>query len=61
MRLKLAALIADDGKTWIEANPFRGSCPLSRDRESANIHFGLDKTVDVAGGLDAFETAPSGV
>ncbi len=61
MSLKLAALIVHDGKTLIKTNPLRVNCLVSQDQESTKIHFGLDQTIDVTGGLEAVEKLLSGV
>lgn len=59
MSLKLATLIAHDGKALIKVNPLL--VLVSQDQEFTEIHFGLDQTIDVTGGLDAVEKALSGV
>ena len=53
MNLKLATLVAHDGKTLIKVNPLRVNYLISLDNEYTKIHFGLDQTVDVTGGLEA--------
>lgn len=61
MSLKLATLIAHDGKTLIKINPLRVNYLISQDDGFTKIHFGLDQTVDVTGGLEAVEAALSGL
>lgn len=53
MSLDLATLVAHDGKTLIKVNPLRVNYLISLDNEYTKIHFGLDQTVDVTGGLEA--------
>ncbi|MDP1612256.1 MAG: hypothetical protein Q8M11_14470 [Sulfuritalea sp.] len=55
MSLKLATLIAHDGKTVIKVNPDRVNYLISLDKEYTKIHFGLDQTVDVTGDLESVE------
>lgn len=61
MSLKLATLITHDGKTLIKINPLRVNYLLSLDNEFTKIHFGLDQTIDVRGGLEAVEKVLVGV
>jgi len=61
MSLKLATLIAHDGKTLIKVNPLRVNYLISQDSEHTRIHFGLDQSIDVRGGLEAVEKSLSGV
>lgn len=61
MSLKLATLIAHDGKTLIKINPLRVNYLVSQDQEYTKIHFGVDQTIDVTGGLEAVEKLLSGV
>jgi hypothetical protein len=42
-----------DGKTLTKVNPLRVNYLVSLDGEFTKIHFGLDQTIDVTGGLDA--------
>jgi len=53
MSLKFASLVAHDGKTLIKVNPLRVNYLISLDNEYTKIHFGLDQTIDVTGGLEA--------
>lgn len=53
MSLKLATLVMHDGKTLTKVNPLRVNYLVSLDGEFTKIHFGLDQTIDVTGGLDA--------
>ena len=55
MGLKLATLIAHDGKTLVKVNPLRVNYLASLDNEFTKVHFGLDQTLDVTGGLEAVE------
>lgn len=55
MSLKLATLIAHDGKTLIKVNPLRVNYLVSQEQEYTKIHFGLDQTIDVTGRLDTVE------
>lgn len=61
MSLKFATLITHDGKTLIKVNPLRVNYLVSQEPEFTKIHFGLDQTIDVAGGLEAVEKALSSV
>lgn len=61
MSIKLATLIAHDGVTLIKVNPLRVNYLISQDPEYTKIHFGLDQTIDVRGGLDAVEKSLSAV
>ncbi len=61
MSLKLATLMGHDGKTSIKVNPLRVNYLGSLDNEFTKIHFGLDQTIDVTGGLEAVEKALSSV
>ncbi len=60
MSLKLVTLIAHDGKTLIKVNPLRVNYLVSQENEFTKIHFGLDQTLDITGGLEAVEKALSG-
>lgn len=53
MSLKLATLTMHDGKTLTKVNPLRVNYLVSLDSEFTKIHFGLDQTIDVTGGLEA--------
>ena len=53
MSLQLATLVAHDGTTLIKVNPLRVNYLISMDNEYTKIHFGLDQTIDVTGGLEA--------
>ena len=57
MSLKLATLMAHDGKTPIKISPLQVNYLVSLDEEFTKIHFGLDQTIDVTGGLEAVEAA----
>lgn len=61
MTLKLATLVAHDGKTLIKINPLRVNFLISLDGQFTKVHFGLDQTVDVSGGLEAVEAVLSGL
>jgi hypothetical protein len=61
MSLTLATLIAHDGKTLVKINPLRVNYLISLDNEFTKIHFGVDQTVDVTGGLEAVAKALSDV
>jgi hypothetical protein len=61
MSLKLATLITHDGKTLIKINPLRVNYLISLDNQFTKVHFGLDQTVDVTGGLEAVEKALNGL
>ncbi|MCF8178033.1 MAG: hypothetical protein K9J74_05955 [Sulfuritalea sp.] len=61
MSLKLVTLVTHDGKTLIKVNPLRVNYLISLEEEFTKIHFGLDQTVDVTGGLEAVEKALGGV
>lgn len=61
MSLKFVTLFAHDGKTLIKINPLRVNYLISQDPEYTKIHFGLDQTIDVTGGLEAVEELLSGV
>lgn len=55
MSLKLATLIAHDGKTLVKVNPLRVNYLISQELEHTRIHFGLDQIIGVTGRLDAVE------
>lgn len=59
MSLKLATLIAHDGKTLIKVNPLRVNYLASQDSEYTRIHFGLDQSIDIRG-VEAVEKSLSG-
>jgi hypothetical protein len=57
MSLKLVTLIAHDGKSLVKVNPLRVNYLVSQEAEFTKIHFALDQTIDVMGGLEAVEKA----
>ena len=53
MSLKRPTLFAYDVKALIKINPLRVKYLVSRGQEYTRIHFGLDRTIDVTGRLEA--------
>lgn len=61
MSLKFLTFTMHDGKSVIKINPERVNYLVSVESGYTKIHFGLDQTVDVIGGLEAVEAILSGV